>query len=71
LTGSSQTAGVSPDRKIIPNEKIDMAEVDTGIDTFSLVILPYFQGDLVAGERPELQFNVNTTQVSQAVAGAG
>jgi len=56
-------------------DQIDMAamdaRMDAGIDTFSLVIPPGFQGDLVAGERPELQLNVDATRVSQAFTGAG
>ncbi|MCB0136296.1 MAG: ABC transporter permease [Caldilineaceae bacterium] len=56
-------------------DQIDMAEMDArmdaGIDTFSLVIPPGFQGDLVAGARPELQLNVDATRVSQAFTGAG
>ncbi|CAN0484565.1 unnamed protein product, partial [Scytosiphon promiscuus] len=59
---------VSPDQ-------IDMAEMDArmdaGIDTFSLVIPPEFQRDLLAGDRPELQLNVDATRVSQAFTGAG
>lgn len=49
-------------------DQIDMAEMDArmdaGIDTFSLVIPPDFQGDLVAGARPEVQLNVDATRVS-------
>ncbi len=56
-------------------DQIDMAEMDArmdaGIDTFSLVIPPDFQGDLLAGTRPELQLNVDATRVSQAFTGAG
>ncbi|WP_282127712.1 ABC transporter permease [Roseobacter litoralis] len=56
-------------------DQIDMAEMDArmdaGIDTFSLVIPPDFQGDLVAGARPEVQLNVDATRVSQAFTGAG
>ena len=56
-------------------DQIDMAEMDArmdaGIDTFSLVIPPDFQGDLLAGARPELQLNVDATRVSQAFTGAG
>ena len=56
-------------------DQIDMAEMDArmdaGIDTFSLVIPPDFQSDLVAGTRPELQLNVDATRISQAFTGAG
>lgn len=47
------------------------ARMDAGLDTFSLVIPPGFQGDLVAGARPELQLNVDATRVNQAFTGAG
>lgn len=47
------------------------ARMDAGIDTFSLVIPPDFQRDLLAGDRPELQLNVDATRVSQAFTGAG
>ncbi|MDF1857221.1 ABC transporter permease [Pseudooceanicola sp.] len=56
-------------------DQIDMAEMDArmdaGIDTFSLVIPPDFQSDLVAGARPEVQLNVDATRISQAFTGAG
>lgn len=56
-------------------DQIDMAEMDArmdaGIDTFSLVIPPNFQGDLIANARPEVQLNVDATRVSQAFTGAG
>ena len=59
----------------VPPAQIDMARMDArmdaGIDTFSLVIPPHFQSDLVAGARPELQLNVDATRVSQAFTGAG
>ncbi|MBC7164759.1 MAG: ABC transporter permease [Roseovarius sp.] len=55
--------------------QIDMAEMDArmdaGMDTFSLVIPPDFQRDLLAGTRPEMQLNVDATRVSQAFTGAG
>ena len=66
--------GFLPPYFVTPDQ-IDMARMDArmdaGIDTFSLVIPPGFQGDLVAGERPELQLNVDATRVSQAFTGAG
>ncbi|MBC7132269.1 MAG: ABC transporter permease [Roseovarius sp.] len=59
----------------VPPAHIDLAEMDArmdaGIDTFSLVIPPDFQRDLLAGDRPELQLNVDATRVSQAFTGAG
>lgn len=59
----------------VPPAQINLAEMDArmdaGIDTFSLVIPPEFQRDLLAGNRPELQLNVDATRVSQAFTGAG
>lgn len=59
----------------VPPRQIDLAQVDArmdaGIDTFALVIPPDFQRDLLAGNRPELQLNVDATRVSQAFTGAG
>ncbi len=59
----------------VPPAQIDIAEMDArmdaGIDTFSLVIPPEFQRDLLAGNRPEVQLNVDATRVSQAFTGAG
>jgi len=59
----------------VPPDQIDLAEMDArmdaGIDTFSLVIPPEFQRDLLAGARPELQLNVDATRISQAFTGAG
>lgn len=55
--------------------QIDLAQMDArmdaGIDTFSLVIPPEFQRDLLAGNAPALQLNVDATRVSQAFTGAG
>ncbi|MCL7465333.1 ABC transporter permease [Phaeovulum sp. NW3] len=55
--------------------QIDLAQmdarIDAGIDTFSLVIPPEFQRDLLAGTRPALQLNVDATRISQAFTGAG
>lgn len=59
---------------VAPNQ-VDLAtmdaRMDAGIDTFSLVIPPDFQRDLLAGVHPELQLNVDATRISQAFTGAG
>jgi ABC-2 type transport system permease protein len=47
------------------------ARMDAGIDTFALVIPPDFQRDLLAGDRPELQLNIDATRTGQAFTGAG
>uniref|UniRef100_UPI003B51B2B1 ABC transporter permease n=1 Tax=Roseovarius indicus TaxID=540747 RepID=UPI003B51B2B1 len=45
--------------------------MDEGLDTFALDIPPDFQSDLLAGKRPEIQLNVDATQMAQAFSGAG
>ncbi|MDK3020196.1 ABC transporter permease [Pseudodonghicola flavimaris] len=45
--------------------------MDEGLDTFALDIPPDFQADLLAGKRPEIQLNVDATQMAQAFSGAG
>ena len=54
---------------------IDITEIDTvmdaGIYTFVLDIPPDFQRDVMAGKHPEIQVNVDATQMSQAFIGAG
>jgi ABC-2 type transport system permease protein len=46
------------------------ARMDAGVDTFALDIPPNFQRDLLAGDRPTLQLNVDATRMSQAFAGS-
>ena len=59
----------------VPPQAIDLAEMDSGMDaaryTFTLNIPPNFQQDLLAGRQPDIQLNVDATQVSQAFTGAG
>lgn len=66
-------AFLSPD--FVAPAQIDLAQMDArmdaGIDTFSLVIPPDFQRDLLAGDAPALQLNVDATRISQAFTGAG
>lgn len=47
------------------------ARMDAGLDTFTLVIPPEFQRDVLAGRTPAIQLNVDATRVSQAFTGAG
>ncbi len=55
-------------------ELIALAEIDPGMDeakyTFAINIPPHFQRDVLAGKRPELQVNVDATQMTQAFIGA-
>jgi ABC-2 type transport system permease protein len=59
----------------VPPTLITPAEMDRGMDagrfTFTLNIPVSFQQDLLAGRRPQVQLNVDATQVSQAFTGAG
>jgi len=58
-----------------PPDMITLAEVDRRMDagrnTFVLDIPPNFQADLLAGQRPVIQVNVDATAVMQAGIGAG
>ncbi|MGY6270553.1 ABC transporter permease [Achromobacter denitrificans] len=57
----------------IPPELITSAEADAGMDagryTFSVVIPPNFQRDVLAGRPAEIQVNVDATRMSQAFTG--
>jgi len=56
-------------------DMIEFNEMDPGMDegiyTFVLDIPPNFQRDVMAGKLPEIQLNVDATQMSQAFIGAG
>jgi len=45
--------------------------MDEGIDTFALSIPPDFQRDVLTGDRPTVQLNVDATRITQAFTGAG
>ena len=51
-------------------QEIDAA-MDTGRYTFVIDIPPDFQTDVVRGQRPAIQLNVDATAMTQASAGAG
>lgn len=55
--------------------KISLKEMDSGMDedkyTFVLNIPPYFQRDVLKGESPDIQLNVDATRMSQAFTGSG
>ena len=59
---------VSPE--LISQEEMD-ARMDAGLETFVLVIPPYFQEELLAGRKPVLQLNVDATRMTQAFTGSG
>ena len=45
--------------------------MDEGLDTFALDIPPNFERDVLAGERPAIQLNVDATRMTQAFTGSG
>ncbi len=59
----------------LPPEHIVLPKVDPVMDqgqhTFVLVIPPDFQKDVIAGNQPALQLNVDATRMSQAFTGSG
>lgn len=55
---------------LIDQSEMD-ARMDAGLDTFALVIPPEFQRDLLAGDAPAIQLNVDATRMSQAFVGSG
>jgi len=55
---------------LIPQAGMD-AGMDAGLFTFALNIPPEFQRDLLAGQTPTIQLNVDATRMSQAFAGSG
>lgn len=58
-----------------PAAKISLHEMDTGMDedkyTFVLNIPPNFQRDVLKGQSPDVQLNVDATRMSQAFTGNG
>ncbi len=59
----------------LPAERISRPEIDPNMDngkyTFVLVIPYDFQKDVLAGNQPEIQLNVDATRMSQAFTGSG
>lgn len=59
----------------LPAARIDRSEIDPEMDngkyTFVLVIPYDFQKDVLAGNRPEIQLNIDATRMSQAFTGGG
>lgn len=59
----------------MPPKLITIAEMDrrmdNGLDTFALDIPPDFQRDLLAGNSPVIQLNVDATRAAQAFTGGG
>jgi len=59
----------------MPAQRIEFSEMDGLMDhgrvTFAIVIPAHFQRDLLQGRRPEIQLNIDATQMSQSFIGAG
>jgi len=57
----------------LPPERVDPAQMDTGMDagrfTFGVMIPPDFQRDLLAHRTPEIQLNIDATRMLQAFTG--
>ena len=55
--------------------RIELSQVNQGMDqgifTFALNIPPNFQRDVLRGDSPEIQLNVDATRMSQAFVGSG
>ncbi|MFC4625362.1 ABC transporter permease [Daeguia caeni] len=58
-----------PPRLITVNE-MD-SRMDEGLDTFALDVPPNFHRDLLAGQSPTIQLNIDATRMSQAFTGGG
>jgi len=56
--------------RLIAQQQVD-AGLDAGEYTFVLVIPPGFQRDVLAGQAPQLQLNVDATRMNQAFSGSG
>jgi hypothetical protein len=54
--------------KMIASTEID-PRMNAGLDTFVLDIPPEFQRDLLAGRSPQIQLNIDATQMTQAFSG--
>jgi ABC-2 type transport system permease protein len=75
----SQLSGAIRNAFLLPHFQephlITLAEIDPGMDrrlyTFTLVIPPDFERDVLAGNRPALQVNIDATAMMQAGIGAG
>ena len=70
---SARIAGAFYAPRFRAPEMISLAEIDAGMDagdyTFVLDIPPNFQRDVLAGNAPALQLNVDATRMSQAFVG--
>ncbi len=72
---SSRIAGAFYPPNFSEPAMVTLSRVDPGMDagqySFALIIPPNFQRDVLAGQAPTLQLNVDATRMSQAFAGSG
>ena len=72
---SSRIAGAFYPPNFSEPAMVTLRQVDPGLDagqySFALIIPPNFQRDVLAGQAPTLQLNVDATRMSQAFAGSG
>jgi len=71
---SARIASSFQSPRFLPPAMITVAEVDPGLDagihTFAIDIPPNFQRDVLAGDSPTIQLNVDATRMSQAFTGS-
>jgi ABC-2 type transport system permease protein len=74
-TLSRRIAGAFLPPRFQPPHYISFGEIDAGMDmrrfTFTLVIPSGFESDLLRGDHPSLQLNIDATAIMQAGIGAG
>jgi len=72
---SQRLAGALTPPYFMPPTQIEFKDMDRAMDqgrvTFAIVIPANFQRDLAAGHRPEIQVNIDATQMAQSFIGAG
>jgi ABC-2 type transport system permease protein len=72
---SQRLAGALTPPYFMAPTQIEFKDMDRAMDqgrvTFAIVIPANFQRDLAAGHRPEIQVNIDATQMSQSFIGAG
>jgi len=72
---SQRLLGALRPPEFLPPRLIEFAEVDPGLDaglyTFALHVPAGFQRDVLAGDQPALQLNIDATRMNEAFIGAG
>jgi len=72
---SQRLIGALRPPEFLPPRLIEFTQVDPGLDaglyTFTLHVPADFQRDVLAGDRPALQLNIDATRMNEAFIGAG